>query len=90
MNECKKCTKHDLCGKREVFGAVGCVDDFQPKPMTNADKIRSLNDEELAKFLSETTNCEFCKVQCDDRHSLPTVDSCKYRFKEWLQSEVFE
>ena len=67
----------------------GMVKLVEPK-QTNADKIRSLNDEELGKFLSETTNCEFCKVQCDDRHSLPTVDSCKYRFKEWLQSEVLE
>ena len=49
MNTCDKCIKHDICGKREVFGAVGCVDDFQPKPMTNADKIRSMNDEELGK-----------------------------------------
>ena len=23
MNTCDKCMKHDICGKREAFGAVG-------------------------------------------------------------------
>ena len=64
MNECKKCTKHDLCGKREVFGAVGCVDDFQPKPMTNADRIRNMSDAELAKALVEIDEDYICQVFC--------------------------
>ena len=51
MNTCDKCIKHDICGIREAFGAVGCIDDFQPKPMTNADRIRNMSDTELVEFL---------------------------------------
>jgi hypothetical protein len=53
MKTCDKCMKHDICGKREVFGGVGCVDDFQQKPQTNADKIRSMSNEELAEFIQD-------------------------------------
>lgn len=90
MKTCDKCMKHDICGKREVFGAVGCVDDFQQKPQTNADKIRSMSDEELAEFLSENTNCDCCNIQCIDKLNCPSMSSCLFRFIEWLQSEVSE
>lgn len=29
-------------------------------PLTNADRIRAMSDEELAKFLCEITTCECC------------------------------
>ena len=54
-----------------------CVDG---KPVTNADCIRSMSDEELASFIdSETTNCAphgDCKKVCDD---------CKACWLYWLQ-----
>ena len=77
MNTCDKCIKHDICGIREAFGAVGCVDDFQPKPMTNADKIRSMNDEELGKFLTSAT----------DDAQRDALTHCDYQWLDWLQSE---
>ena len=85
MNECKKCAKHDLCEIREAFGAVGCVDDFQPKPLTNADRIRSMSDMELVEFLCgiSSENCYTCfaRKQCYVGHN---------GFRDWLQSESEE
>ena len=33
------------------------------KPMTNADRIRSMSDEELKDFLCSILQCEFCKFE---------------------------
>lgn len=57
---------------------------------TNADKIRSMSDDELAEFLSENTNCDCCNIQCIDKLNCPSMSSCLFRFREWLQSEVLE
>lgn len=51
--------------------------------MTNADKIRSMTDEELAEWLDECADCNICKkhpTQCD-------VD-CYHGYLEWLQQEA--
>lgn len=53
-----------------------------PKKHTNADRIRSMSDEELAEFL--------CKVKADYQwvdHEFPSEEECG-EWKEWLQSEV--
>lgn len=62
--------------------------------MTNADKIRSMSDEELAEFISKVnrtcivdalggdTQCDYEDVNCTE---------CKAKFcgiQKWLQSEV--
>lgn len=51
---------------------------------TNADRIRSMSDEELAEFL--------CKVKSDYQwadHEFPSEEECG-EWVEWLQSEVEE
>lgn len=57
---------------------------------TNADRIRSFSDEELADFLSENTNCDCCNIQCPDKLNCPSMSSCYCRHLEWLQSETEE
>ena len=82
MNTCDKCIKHDICGKREVFGAVGCADGFQPKPMTNADRVRNMSDMELAEFLDEFDSTHirdiFCKYNCEKRINGSCNSECEY------------
>ena len=53
------------------------------KKQTNADRIRSMSDEELAEFLHDYSNhaCSYCKG-CGV--------SCKSHNLAWLQSEVEE
>ena len=57
------------------------------KPMTNADRIRNMSDEELADFLGG--NCDkrmpnrFCAYPFD-------YEMCRECYFEWLQAEVKE
>ena len=60
------------------------------KPMSQADRIRAMSDEELAEFLSENTNCDCCKIQCKDKLNCPSMSSCYCRWAEWLKSEAKE
>ena len=54
---------------------------------TNADRIRSTSDEELAEFFSEKMDCAPCpaseEVECG-------CDRCVDLIKEWLKREVEE
>ena len=57
------------------------------KPMTNADYIRSMTDEELAKwFLSFGTICEICsdvEIFCDD--GTIACGRCAIGIENWLK-----
>ncbi len=62
MKYCKDCVGFDECNTtgRTVEFAVDdgvCIDFDERKPQTNADKIRSMSDEELAVLLSEPCEC---------------------------------
>lgn len=59
------------------------------KKQTQADRIRSMTDEELAEFL---TGCDFClaKKGAVDCSEYQTCEHCNYVLKKWLQSEVKE
>ena len=49
MSKCKTCKKHDDC--RSGSGLTWPCGAYVPTQMTNADRIRSMTDEELAEFL---------------------------------------
>lgn len=48
--KCGSCIGKALCGEPEDT-ALGCVARVIGKPMTNADRIRAMSDEELARWL---------------------------------------
>ena len=48
--KCGSCIGKTLCGEPEDTALV-CVDRVIGKPMTNADRIRAMTDEELAELL---------------------------------------
>ena len=59
---------------------------------TNADIIRSMNDEELAEFLTHInpTNCQDCAFSCGwrchpDRDDYSDFEKCKEGRKRWLK-----
>ncbi len=64
---------------------------FRPIKQTNADRIRSMTDEELAEMLS--TVSQHCVVYLSDRincrHSNCDT-SCKNNIKKWLRAESEE
>lgn len=48
--KCGSCIGKTLCGEPEDT-ALGCVNRVAGKPMTNADRIRAMSDEELALWI---------------------------------------
>ena len=64
----------------------------EDKPKTNADRIRSMSDEELSEFLTHMnpTNCQDCAFshgwRCQpDRDDYSSFEKCKEGRKRWLQ-----
>ena len=51
MADCKICVKFDDCPWRSDPDAMCSA--FKQKPMTNADRIRAMTDEELAEWIEE-------------------------------------
>lgn len=62
--------------------------DFIPKPITKADLIRAMSDEELAEWI--------CKVQyregdvCPPTHECSVDRSCEKCWLDWLKQEASE
>jgi len=54
-----------------------------PQPKTNADKLRSMTDEELAGFL---TTDDMCGLICGD--PLACEGQCKQKMLDWLKKEA--
>ena len=77
--KCGSCIGKTLCGEPEDTALV-CVDRVIGKPMTNADRIRSMSDEEMAEFISSIPMCvgEDEDLNCE-------IDVCKECFLKWLQ-----
>lgn len=62
-------------------------------PMTNADRIRAMSNEELAKFLERSTGgCETCATvcTCNGPEDLPPTSVCHQGVLKWLQQPAKE
>lgn len=88
MAKCIKCNSHDIIESEKGIYCCNCGWDSEKekyaKRKTNADRIRSMSDEELADF--------FCKVKSDYQwleHEFPSEEESE-EWVEWLQSEVEE
>lgn len=81
-NKCKK------CGVLIVGGDL-CED---CKPMTNADRIRQMTDEELAEWLDHVAGCGVCvlnegKYRYSGDHCAHEYDCIQY-IEKWLKQGV--
>ena len=85
MKECVKC-KH----KGELSHVCDeCLDGemFEKKAMTNADRIRSMTDEELAEFLCTYDACVMCSHNSDNMCTTRNCDEIGIT-ERWLKSEM--
>lgn len=57
---------------------------IEAKPMSNADRIRSMTDEELGKLLNEFGHCPLSRIEDDCR----SYDRCRDCWIDWLKEEV--
>ena len=104
MLRCEKCQHRDVSANK--YPCSECdfnVNDlFEQKKQTNADRIRSFSDEELAEFLADSEKFSPCN-NCDFHFVDAMNDDCKAPYdwictkgyaaaliQKWLQSEVEE
>lgn len=83
MTNCKYIAKNGRCGLKDSYAyRHGCFGEDMCKcrePMTNADRIRSMSDEELTKVMDRMFGCPDigdCKKMSED---------CKACWLDWLQ-----
>lgn len=57
--------------------------------MTNADRIRSMSDEDLAAFLVNR-DCKTCDYNCAERMRECNVGRCLIFTENWLKQEVID
>ena len=93
MAKCKKCKNNYKTSDCEPRCNMMCENYSEFEPITNADRIRSMTDEELAEFLKETIrengdNLFLCEEYADTKHcmGLPCAE-CK-AYLAWLKTEV--
>ena len=60
-----------------------------PVPMTNADRIRAMTDEELADIMGPY-ECVGCPVETENGECLQEGENCHKALLRWLKSPVEE
>ena len=85
-------TDDGICKKFSVDGVTSyCVDGPCPdEVLTNADRIRSMSDEELADAMSKEVMFTLCDAVCEGKCRETKEDGCKRRILEWLQQPAKE
>ena len=93
MTNCKYITKNGRCGLKDSYAyRHGCFGEDMCKcrePMTNADRIRSMSDEELVRMLTlgeGAFDCFKCRKVVDGECDT----NCPERCLDWLQRTAEE
>ena len=60
--------------------------DTEKKPKTNADRIRALSDEELAKFMDERNAC--LRPNLRTEAECEQYEDCEQCWRDWLKQEA--
>ena len=89
-----KC-KYGQNGVCEKLFRPNCPDDsscFEFEMFTNADRIRTMSDEELAEMLWKTvgTTQFACYVCCDNNCKVRTTKECEALIMDWLRQPAKE
>jgi|GEM_PF-2667962 len=100
FDEAFHCGKHEISDTSKAI-ALDCMMDAAERKRTchstNADRIRGMDDNELAEFLMECNpaNCQQCAFssgwRCDpDREDYSDAEKCTEGRKRWLQQPAEE
>ena len=87
MPTCPSCIyAQGICEKTgvKIRYSTGCTY-HNPKPMTNADRIRGMLDEELATLISS----DWCEIVCGPETNCKYAD-CRGKILDWLRREVWD
>lgn len=80
---CPKCSYLLICEARHKDSVVEC-EDFKSKTQTNADRIRSMTDEEMATWFEELHD----RNTCPEFGAWDCNPSCKKCWLDWLKKEA--
>lgn len=88
-NGCSGCKYEHLKGSEKPCCDCANMHMDKYEPITNADRIRNMSDEELAEFLDivgeDGISSQYTDVPCDCCCEKTECSKC---WKEWLQSEA--
>lgn len=92
---CEDCAYKNSCrGHKEDIMLVGCTSGKPVEMMTNADKIRGMNDIQLSEFIRSIGDgdslCRYMGKEFHNSCANPDLDMCAICVREWLESEVSE
>ena len=93
MVDCMECTNFIKCHySGQLTGRLTSCPDFKQKPKTNADRIRAMSDEELAKYLLDVEQGNFTIDCCNDRFcdTQNCCHDCTEAAIKWLKQPVEE
>lgn len=91
---CKECAHHNpdfidkVCLHCSWPEFAGEPSNFKPKPVTNADRIRSMTDEELAEWIFDRVKCQNCHMLPCVKHVEDGNGNCKGLCIAWLKQEA--
>ena len=80
---CDNCKK-ERCNDRWKCHIISCPSYTEKKKQTNADRIRAMTDEELAKLMNYV-DCSCCPVGDNCK-----IIACEKQLLEWLQQPAKE
>ena len=89
--KCETCVRKDCADRTkqdDLRMVIACSDYLNTeRQMTNADRIRAMTDEELAKMFDEYVHCGKCPVRekCETLHS-----QCVNHLIKWLKQPAEE
>ena len=84
------------CKNCAVIACDGYGEDHEPERcefyelMSNADRIRSLSDEDLAKQMVEKVKCEYCPEVHICGYFPSWTRSCEQVWLDWLRKDAAE
>lgn len=86
--KCSDCPEYEVCRKYDLRKVrPRCKKSRTPKALTNADKIRSMTDEELGKWICSIMSSDCCKWTCPARNMYGLNDN---GLVKWLKQPVKE
>lgn len=89
MVYCKKCKNFGCNAAGTERTTTGCEDYMSHLP-TNADRIRSMTDEELAIWLASITDCGECEIYSYKDGCMASDEACACQWLYWLRQEAAE
>ena len=85
---CESCARTECSAAGQSCYPYFCSLGYAPKPQTNADRIRSMTDEELAEWMRDNIDCGLCSNILGEPQPCMRGKCCVDSWSEWLKQEV--